>query len=106
MAEIPKAGVQYGDSKTSQPGGYDPLPAEQVEAIHQNSDVDLRAEAQHHTLGPSPTQASPGDHMHDGGTSPLLLTGVTLTGSRGGNAALPSIIQALVKLGATDQTTA
>lgn len=106
MADIPKAGTQYGDSKTSQPGGYTALPAEQVEAWHRNSDLDLRAEAQHHTLGPRPSQASPGDHIHDGGTSPLLLSGVTLTGSRGGNAALPSIIAALVRLGASDQTSA
>lgn len=101
---MPEPGTQYGSSKTSQPGQYPTVPAEQVEAFHQSSDVDLRAEAQHHTLGPGASQASPGDHIHDGGTSPLLLSGVTLTGSRGGNAALPSIIQALVKLGATDST--
>lgn len=35
-----------------------------------------------------------------------LLAGVTLTGSRGGNIALLSVIQALVALGATDSTTA
>lgn len=77
-----------------------------VDDFHTNSDLDSRTQAQHHTLGASPTQASPGDHTHDGGTSALLLGGIQLTGSKGGNAALASVIAALVKLGATDSTTA
>lgn len=80
--------------------------AEEVEDFHTNADVDTRVESIHHTLGAAPTQASPGNHIHDGGTSPLLLTGFTLTGSRGGNTALVSIIACLVRLGATDSTTA
>lgn len=90
-----KAEKQNPDSKT-------------VEKFHTNSDVDSSQKAQHHTLGSSRNQASPGDHTHDGGTSnksiqPLL--GTTLTGSKGGNAALASVVAALVKLGATDSTT-
>ena len=102
----PKA---YG-SKTGQQADAlkdNPKPEAQVVAdFHQNADLDVRAESFHHSLGPSPTQASPGDHTHDGGTSPLLLAGLTITGSRGGNVALVSIIQALVRLGATDSSTA
>jgi hypothetical protein len=77
-----------------------------VDDFHTNSDLDTRKESQHHTLGPSPTQASPGDHTHDGGDSPLLLTGLTISGSRGGNTSLPSIIACLVRLGAKDSSTA
>lgn len=80
--------------------------AEEVEDFHTNADVDTRIESIHHTLGPGASQASPGNHVHDGGTSPLLLTGFTLTGSRGGNTALVSIIACLVRLGATDSTSA
>lgn len=80
--------------------------AEEVEDFHTNADIDTRIESIHHTLGPGTTQASPGNHIHDGGTSPLLLSGFTLTGSRGGNTALVSIIACLVRLGATDSTSA
>lgn len=82
-----------------------PPSAEQVADFHTNSDADTRKEAQHHTLGIQPYQASPGDHTHDGGTSPLLLAGVTITGTRGSAANAASIISALVKLGATDSST-
>lgn len=78
--------------------------AKEVNEFHEKSDKDGGPKAQHHTLGPSPNQASPGNHTHDGGTSPSLLEGSVLSGSRGGNAALPSIIAALVQLGATDNT--
>jgi hypothetical protein len=81
------------------------LTAQQVEELHTNSDVDGRREAQHHTLGPSPTQASPGDHRHDGGDSSLLLEGLTISGSRGSDAWRLSVNQILVRLGATDAST-
>jgi len=63
-----------------------------------------------HTLGTARHQAATGDHEHDvnelrDAIKPILLSGVTLTGSRGGNAAVASIIAALVSLGATDGTT-
>jgi len=96
-----------GNANQSSDGGNNQKPSSNVvDDFHTNSDVDTRPESQHHTLGPSDTQASPGNHQHDGGTSPLLLTGFTITGSRGGNTALQSVIACLVRLGATDSTTA
>lgn len=83
-----------------------PPSAEEVTRQHTNADTDSRKEAAHHTLGVGDNQASPGNHNHRGGDSVQLLTGITLTGSRGGNIALLSVVQALVALGATDSTTA
>ncbi len=83
-----------------------PPTSEEVEQFHQNADTDSRGEAIHHTLGPGTNQAAKGDHNHRGGDSVQLLAGITLTGSRGGNIALLSVVQALVALGATDSTTA
>ena len=40
--------------------------------IHYTSDLDSGPFAQHHTLGIKPSQASPGDHIHDGVTSVYL----------------------------------
>lgn len=40
-----------------------------VNSFHLSSDVDKSAISQHHTLGILGTQASPGDHNHDGTTS-------------------------------------
>lgn len=82
------------------------LSAENVTKIHQNADTDLQRESIHHTLGPRPTQASAGDHNHDGSNSVQLLAGQTIVGSRGNSSAiLPSIIAALVRLGAVDSST-
>lgn len=83
-----------------------PPTAEEVERLHTNADTDSRKEAVHHTVGPGENQAASGSHNHRGGDSVQLLAGVTLTGSRGGNIALLSVVQALVALGATDSTTA
>lgn len=83
-----------------------PATAEEVETFHTNADTDTRSESAHHTLGPTAVQAASGDHRHRGGDSVPLLDGITLTGSRGGNVALLSVIQALVALGAVDQTSA
>jgi hypothetical protein len=46
--------------------------AGEVNDFHSNSDVDKSTLAQHHTLGPQPNQASPGDHNHDGRNSKRL----------------------------------
>lgn len=92
----------YGGGKTT----GDPTPsAADVEKFHSNDDIDSKAESHHHTLGPTQYQASPGNHDHRGGNSQLLISDITLTGSRGGNAAVASIITALVALGAVDNTT-
>lgn len=77
-----------------------------VEKFHRKADTDGSETSAHHTLGNGRNQAAPGNHDHRGGSSILLLEGFTLTGSRGGNAAVSSIIAALVELGATDSTTA
>lgn len=79
--------------------------ATRVADFHEQSDLDMRGEAQHHTLGSGQHQASPGNHTHDGGSSAPLWTGQTITGSRGGNMAVGSIIAILVQKGATDATT-
>ena len=82
-------------------------PAPQVVTdFHTNCDVDQDKEAFHHTIGTGATQAAAGSHVHNGADSLMLLDGVKLSGSRGGNTALVSIIGALVKLGAEDATTA
>lgn len=40
-----------------------------VNDFHANSDVDKSTLSQHHTLGPQPNQAAPGDHDHNGRNS-------------------------------------
>ncbi len=99
---------QYGSKGKQAPSLREsPRPeAKVVEEFHTNSDLDVRPESLHHTLGSGPSQASPGNHVHNGSDAPLLLVGVTLTGSRGAATAMPSLISALVKLGAVDSTTA
>jgi len=83
------------------------LSAENVARLHQNADTDLQKESIHHTLGPRPTQAAAGDHTHDGSNSVQLLSGQTIIGARSSSRAImPSIIAALVRLGAIDQSTA
>jgi hypothetical protein len=79
--------------------------AQTVNKFHEKADTDSSQEALHHTLGPKHDQSSPGDHTHNGKNSRKILAGTTLTGSKGGNAAVASIVAALVKLGATDTTT-
>ena len=82
------------------------LTAEQVENLHKNSDTDVRKESIHHTLGPRNSQAAAGDHKHDGSDSALLVSGMTIIGSRSDpTAILPSIIAILVRLGAIDSST-
>lgn len=76
-----------------------------VRKFHTNADTDGSEGSIHHTLGPRKGQAAPGDHDHRGGSSALLLDGVTISGVKAGNTALASVIAALVELGATDTTT-
>ena len=97
---------QYGGgSKGSTSKLPSPITAEQVEEMHRNSDLDTRPEAQHHSTGPGPTQASPGDHRHRGGDSLPLLDDMTITGDISDGTVIPSIIACLVALGATDSST-
>lgn len=98
MSEQPKVAEYAKKEKPS---------AKEVLDFHTHADTDGSPKAVHHTLGPGANQSAAGNHTHDGGSSALLfpLDGVTITGSRGGNAAVASIIGALVSLGATDSTT-
>lgn len=80
--------------------------AKVVRDFHTNSDVDANQDALHHTLGPGTNQAASGGHNHDGANSALLLDGYTIAGSRTGGSALISVIGALQRLGAKDETTA
>ena len=80
--------------------------AKAVEDFHTNSDLDTRPGSQHHTLGPGGNQAAPGNHTHDGGSSPQILAGYVITGSRGSDAWRQSVNALLVRLGAKDNSTA
>lgn len=101
-------------------GGGDPYrrasgskpPARDVRDFHTNSDLDAGAQAQHHTLGPNENQASNGAHLHDGknskqiALSDIVKTAPTITGAKGGNAALTSLLTQLQSIGLiTDNTT-
>lgn len=74
--------------------------------LHKNADTDTGKTAIHHTIGPAPDQVASGAHTHDGNETRQLLLGINITGARGGNVALASVIDALEALGATDNTTA
>lgn len=50
----------------------------QHKETHLKSDVDSSVRAQHHTIGRGPLQASPGDHTHDGITSPAIIPSLTI----------------------------
>jgi hypothetical protein len=69
------------------PGSASPITKDPqgVDQGHQNSDRDSSIFAQHHSLGPTPNQASPGDHVHDGSNSKqindLALLGILLAGN-------------------------
>ena len=80
--------------------------AEVVAQLHKNASVDRRPEDIHHMLGLGPNSASRGSHSHDGTDSMLLLEGFSITGSKASpSTVFPSIINALVRLGAKDATT-
>jgi len=81
-------------------------PAPQVVSrFHTRADTDSSSTSAHHTLGVTHNQASPGDHKHNGQNSKLLMDGVSITGSRGGNDALANLLNALaIALGFTNNT--
>lgn len=81
--------------------------AKVVNEFHTNDDLDRDAAAHHHSLGPNANQAAPGSHRHDGSDSILLGQGITIAGAKGSNAALASVIAAMVQMfGVTDNTSA
>lgn len=102
MAE--RRGIPDKYSTKERPEGV--VDARVVADFHRYADTDSGKTASHHTIGPAPDQVASGAHTHDGTETRQLLAGVTITGSRGGNIALASVIDALEALGATDSTTA
>ena len=82
--------------------------AQQSNDEHLNADTDNSQSSLHHTLGTNPAQGSQGDHVHDGKSSRRLYGAVppSITGSRGGNAALASLLTQLAANSIiTDNTT-
>jgi hypothetical protein len=86
---------------------FSDTPPEEVNKFHTRDDVDTGAFAHHHTLGFRRDQASPGDHSHDGRTSKKLGNGLgyVVTGSKGGNAALTSLLAMLANVIDFEDTT-
>lgn len=82
--------------------------SETVDDFHRFSDCDSTVNSKHHTLGLTHLQAAFGDHTHRDGNGNSLLDDVTFTGSRSLNTAtvLKQVIDALVLLGASDNTVA
>lgn len=103
-----KASNRYADRRKDaepKPKEEDPSPPEEVVTrFHKNVPVDTRREDIHHTLGFGPTNAAPGDHNHRSEGTPLF-DGLTVSGSRGGNAALLSLLNILAQFGLKDSTT-
>jgi hypothetical protein len=107
----PNESVIEGDpfGVIKQEKGQQTPPPGQVNGFHTRDDVDSSTLAHHHTLGIGHNQGSPGDHAHDGVTSRKVGTGlaITISGAKGGNAALGSLITALKQvMDITDNTTA
>lgn len=62
--------------------------AKEIRDFHSNADTDGSAKALHHTLGPGPSQAAPGNHSHDAGASSALTGYATSTHTHGAPQAL------------------
>jgi hypothetical protein len=61
------------------PGIFRQYTTDEVNTLHLNSDKDAGAGALHHTLGINPSQASPGNHTHNGRDSKRIQTGSLTT---------------------------
>jgi hypothetical protein len=99
-------GDPFGEIKNdAKPPTPDPR---QVNLFHSRSDVDSGPLAQHHTIGVGHNQVAAGDHNHDSKSSRKVGQGLGLsvTGSKGGNAALASLLTMLAQvIDFTDTTT-
>lgn len=106
MADTVVPGDPFGEVKQdAKPATPDPR---EVNLFHSRSDVDASTIAQHHTIGIKHTQASSGDHVHDGKSSRKIGQGLGLivTGSTGGNVALNNLLDMLAQvIDFTDTTT-
>lgn len=83
-------------------------PPREVGLFHARSDVDSSQQAQHHTVGMKHDQSAAGDHIHDGKSTRKVGYGLNLTvsGAKGGNAALASLLTMLANvIEFTDTTT-
>lgn len=108
MTEPVIQGDPFGTIKPDKRSPTNAPDPREVNRLHARSDVDSSPIAQHHTLGIKHNQASYGDHVHDGKSSRKLGQGLnlTLSGSKGGNAALANLITMLKNvIEFTDNTT-
>lgn len=99
----------FGKIKQDKRQEEDEIDARTSQKQHDKSDVDSGQFAQHHTLGAGHNQASAGDHTHAGKDSRLIGkgAGLSISGAKGGNAALGSLINMLKGvIDFTDSTTA
>lgn len=116
--DINKPPNPYPETKPDRDGDYDSQDKDysksstftsgDSDSLHARCDVDSSRFANHHTLGSGRSQASPGDHIHDGFTSRKIGAGLGLvvSGSKGGNAALTSLLAVLSQvIEFTDNTT-
>lgn len=116
--DIAKPPKPYPESSPDRNGDYDnqdkdfskssSFSPEDSSNIHSRCDVDSSAFANHHTLGIGPYQSAKGNHIHDGHASRKIGAGLglTVTGSKGGNAALTSLLAMLATvIEFTDSTT-
>lgn len=109
--DIHKPPDPYPESSQDRDGNFsgpDEKDFSQKSDGHENADTDSSKYSKHHTLGTKSGQASPGNHIHDGTTSKKLGQGLGLaiSGSRGGNVAVASIIAMLSNIiDFTDNTT-
>ena len=83
-----------------------PPTAKDVLAFHKYDDVDKGNISHHHTIGQGAGQVCKGKHFHDGEDSPKLLEGVIFTGiiTNYNRTTFKQVLDALVKLGASDTT--
>lgn len=88
-------------------------PAMEVNIFHKHSDVDSGPMAQHHTLGNKANQAAPGNHTHDGATSPVLegqaklddLADEVVTGSKEDGTALANLLAIFFRIFGVEDAT-
>jgi len=83
-----------------------PPPAKEVLQFHKYDDVDKGNISHHHTIGQGAGQVAPGKHFHNGEDAPKLLEGVIFTGiiTNYNRTTFRQVLDALVKLGASDTT--
>lgn len=116
--DINKPPKPYPESEPDRDGDYDnqdkdyskssTFSAGDSDSLHARCDVDSSWFANHHTIGTSRNQSSPGNHTHDGYSSRKIGAdlGLVISGSKGGNAALTSLIAMLKNvIEFTDNTT-